>query len=140
MTHRLRALLSALVFLSASASAAPPTAYDEWWTPGFNARVRIEPCGDNLCGTIVWAWDENPQDIVDKQPLVGQRIIVGMRAEGPSRWNGGRIYNPEDGRSYQASLTLKSANNLLVEGCVMFFCKSQVWRRADRPSCPPVAR
>jgi hypothetical protein len=61
-----------------------------------------------------------------------------MRADGPMRWKGGRIYNPEDGRHYEASLTLKSANNLLVEGCVMFFCQSQVWRRADAARCPPV--
>ena len=35
----------------APASAAVSGA---WWTPGFNARVRVAPCGDALCGHIVW--------------------------------------------------------------------------------------
>lgn len=37
-----------LLALMASAAGATPTtrdAQDEWWTPGFNARVRIEACG-----------------------------------------------------------------------------------------------
>jgi uncharacterized protein (DUF2147 family) len=128
-----------LISLSARAADPPPPIFDEWWTPGFNARVRIERCADRLCGTIVWTWDEQPKNIADTEPLVGRRIIVDMRADGPARWKGGRIYNPEDGRHYDAALTLSSANNLLVEGCVAFFCRSQVWRRVDAARCPPAA-
>lgn len=125
-------------------AAADPgaTIFDEWWTPGFNARVRIDACPgqpERVCGTIVWVWDEQPADIVDREPLVGRRIVRAMRADAPARWSGGRIYNPEDGRDYEASLVLKSPNNLLVEGCVLFICRSQVWRRADNRRCPAVA-
>ena len=112
----------------------------DWWTPGFNARVRIEPCGDAVCGRIVWAWDESPKDIVDRSPLVGRKVIEGMRWEGASRWNGGRLYNPEDGRDYKGLLNLQSPTRLSVEGCVLFICKQQIWRRADMNRCPPVAR
>jgi uncharacterized protein (DUF2147 family) len=113
--------------------------YGEWWTPGFNARVRIEPCGDAVCGRIVWAWDENPKDIADKNPLVGQRIVDGMRQDGGDRWRGGRLYNPEDGRDYKGRLHMQSADRLFVEGCVLFICKQQIWRRADANRCPPVS-
>ncbi|HEU0203398.1 MAG TPA: DUF2147 domain-containing protein [Burkholderiaceae bacterium] len=70
---------------------------------------------------------------------VGRQIIAGMRAAGTARWEGGRIYDPEDGRHYDASITLKSPDNLLVEGCVLFVCKSQVWRqrRPDPCGAPP---
>lgn len=121
-------------------AAASPGVHGEWWTPGFNARVRLEACGDKLCGTIVWVWDEIPKDIAESRPLVGLPIIVDMRPDGAARWNAGRIYNPEDGRHYAGSITLRSTHNLLVEGCVLFICKSQVWRRADGQRCPPVAR
>jgi uncharacterized protein (DUF2147 family) len=131
-----------VLVLSAFAQSADgaPGIFDEWWTPGFNARVRLEPCAEHLCGTIVWVWNERPTDIADTRPLVGRRILVDMRAQGQGRWDSGRIYNPEDGRHYDASLTLAAPNNLVVEGCALFFCKSQVWRRADRAACPPVAR
>ena len=132
---------SALLSMSAAASGVDSqSVFGEWWTPGFNARVRLEPCSDKLCGTIVWVWDESPKDIAEPRPLVGLPIIVDMRPDGASRWSAGRIYNPEDGRNYAGSLTLKSAHNLLVEGCVLFICKSQVWRRVQEQRCPPVAR
>lgn len=134
--------IALLLALLATSAAADPRRelIGEWWAPGFNARVRIEPCGDDaVCGRIVWLWDEQPQDIADKSPLIGKPVIERMRAIAPARWAGGRLYNPEDGRDYTGSLTLASANRLLVDGCVLFICKSQVWRRADGQRCPPVA-
>jgi uncharacterized protein (DUF2147 family) len=105
------ALLSLAAVLAASPSHAQPAAQGgpatllgEWWTPGFNARVRIEPCGDAVCGHIVWAWDETPKDIADKRPLVGRKVIEGMRPDGGNRWHGGRLYNPEDGQGYKGML------------------------------------
>lgn len=123
--------------IGVQAQAAPELAGD-WWTPGFGARVRIEPCGDTICGRIVWVWDTEP-DIVDRTPLVGRKVIDGMRPVGSSRWSSGRLYNPEDGRHYQGSLHLRSAENLIVEGCVLLLCKKQVWRRADAAACLAIA-
>jgi uncharacterized protein (DUF2147 family) len=138
---------------------------DEWWTPGFAARVKLAACDDKLCGDIVWAWDDTPTGASDKRPLVGQRIIRGMVTEtaggasagtvtGPSviasvqgsaRSHGtyvryaGSIYNPEDGQTYKATMRLKTANTLLVEGCVLFICREQIWRRHDSLKSPPVS-
>ena len=56
----------------------------EWWTPGFNARVRIEACGDAVCGRIVWAGDEQPKDFVDKRSLIGTKVIDGMQQPLPA--------------------------------------------------------
>ena len=131
---------------------------DEWWTPGFSARVKLAPCvdkiadksgdkaDDKLCGNIVWAWDDTPTGAADKRPLVGQRIISGMKLEqgdkaqaGAGPVYRGSIYNPEDSQTYKATMRLKSPNNLLVEGCVLFICREQVWRRHDSLKSPPVA-
>lgn len=134
------ALYGTLLLATASAWAQPGSGLlGDWWTPGFGARVRIEPCGDAVCGRILWVWDESSSEIADKSPLVGRRVIDGMRADGPQRWNGGRMYNPEDGRDYKGHLHLQSPTRLSVEGCVLFICKQQVWRRADPERCPPVA-
>jgi uncharacterized protein (DUF2147 family) len=57
----------------------------------------------------------------------------------PDQWTGGRLYNPEDGRDYKGSLQLRSDSTLVVSGCALFICQTQVWRRADPTRCPPVA-
>lgn len=144
--------LRATLWLVLSASAVQAqTLQDEWWTPGFAARVKLAPCEGHtqekadgrLCGMILWAWDDTPSGASDKRPLVGQRIISGMR---PDKTSGdktsvyaGNIYNPEDGQTYKATMRLKGPNTLLVEGCVLFICREQVWRRFDSLRVPPVA-
>jgi uncharacterized protein (DUF2147 family) len=136
----MRALL-ALAVVATSAVADPGRdVLGDWWTPGFQARVRIEPCGDDgVCGRIVWLWDDKPQGIADKSPLIGKPVIERMRPTRPEHWAGGRLYNPEDGRDYKGSLQLRSPSTLVVDGCVLFVCRTQVWRRADVTRCPPTA-
>ena len=146
MRHRiaLAPLLAALLAVPTAqaqpaAAGTPAALLGEWWTPGFGARVRVEPCGDAaVCGRIVWAWDETPPDIADKSPLVGRKVIDAMRAADAGHWNSGRLYNPEDGRDYKGSLHLQSPTRLVVEGCALFICKKQVWRRVDEARCPPL--
>jgi len=136
---------AALLWLALACTAAPAAelgrdVQGEWWTPGFNARVRIEACGDGaVCGRIAWLWDDKPEGIADQTPLLGKRVIDQMRPSEPGRWIGGRLYNPEDGRNYKGSLQLRSDSTLVVSGCVLFVCQTQVWRRADPARCPPVA-
>jgi uncharacterized protein (DUF2147 family) len=112
----------------------------EWWTPGFNSRVKIGTCGESLCGVIVWLWEETPHDkIADKQPLVGRQLFVDLKATRPGAASG-RVYNPEDGHLYRANIELKAANTLELQGCFLFICTRQLWRRVDPTTCPPVAR
>jgi Delta7-sterol 5-desaturase len=132
-------ILATSALLAAPQVQAQAGATGEWWTPGFNARVRIEPCADALCGRIVWLWDEAPKGVADKAPLVGRLVIDRMRAAEAGFWRGGRLYNPEDGRDYKGSLQLQSPDRLVVDGCVLFICQTQVWRRAEPGRCPPVA-
>ena len=131
-------LCGLLLFAGARANATDQI-FGEWWTPGFNARVLIYECGNDACGKITWLWEETPQDIADKQPLIGRAIFSGLKWLAPNKWGDGRIYNPEDGRSYASNIALLTTNTLEVNGCVMLFCKRQVWRRFDSAQCPPVA-
>ncbi len=62
-----------------------------------------------------------------------------MKLSEPGQWNGGRLYNPEDGRDYKGSLQLRSDSTVVVSGCELFLCQTQVWRRADPGQRPPVA-
>jgi Delta7-sterol 5-desaturase len=98
----------------------------EWATQGFSARVRIAECAEGLCGRIVWLWDPA------HGALAGTEILRGFRRGANGEWTGGTIYNPEDGRTYSATLSIGSAGELRLRGCALsIFCQTQVWRRAS---------
>jgi Delta7-sterol 5-desaturase len=138
------AALAAALLLAAPAVAGEPASavHGDWLTEGARAIVRVAPCGERLCGRIVWLWqsrDETGQPMTDREnpdterrrrPLVGVDLLSGFRSTAPGQWSDGTIYNPEDGRSYKANLRLDSAEEMTVEGCVLFICKKQLWRRA----------
>ena len=131
----------------------------EWATQGYSARVRVAPCpGDTtaLCGEIVWLWNpldddgtqlrdsHNPKADLRQRPLIGLHILSSVRRDTTFktiRWVG-TIYDPESGRTYRATLTRSSDDILEVEGCVLFVCRSQTWRRAaslcPSPAAPQV--
>jgi uncharacterized protein (DUF2147 family) len=66
-------------------------------------------------------------------------VIDQMKLSEPGQWSGGRLYNPQDGRDDEGSLQRRSDSNLVVSGCLLFICLTQVWRRADLARCPLVA-
>jgi uncharacterized protein (DUF2147 family) len=43
------------------------------------------------------------------------QILVGLKPDGANKWSG-QIYNPEDGKTYGASVTMPNANTLKVRG------------------------
>ena len=116
----------------------------DWLTASNDAHVRIAPCAetpDRLCGTIVWLAApktdagevkvdrNNPDPNLQTRPIIGTRILSGMQADGPNAWDGGTIYDPSVGKSYRSNMKLGAPGQLLVEGCILLFCRQQVWRR-----------
>ena len=129
--------------------AADPARADEspagrWATPGVAAIVELAPCNDTsgLCGTIRWLWeanDEKGRPRLDTQnadatlrarPLIGLSILSGLAPAAGGSW-AGRIYNPEDGQTYRATLRRVGNDTLVIEGCVLFICQKQIWRSAS---------
>jgi uncharacterized protein (DUF2147 family) len=63
------------------------------------------------------------------RPLVGVPIPTGLRPQGANKWSGGQIYNPEDGKTYDANVSLEGANILKVQGCMLIECRTKTWTR-----------
>jgi uncharacterized protein (DUF2147 family) len=91
---------------------------------------------------VRWLWDavddkgrprldvQNTDASVRSRPLIGLPILSGLTPAAGGGWSG-RIYNPEDGKTYNATVRRTGADTLLVEGCVLFICQKQVWRKAS---------
>ena len=138
-----RGVTAAVSLLSTihAVNAADPTG--TWLTEGGKSRVRISDCGGALCGSIAWLrepnangrpkLDENNPDPGSRtRPLVGTRIVLEMKPSGGDKWQG-RVYNPEDGKTYTGYITMQGANALKLEGCALggLVCKGQNWTRAN---------
>ncbi len=135
----LAALLSGLTLVSAQ--AAEPTG--TWLTQKRDARIRVAHCGMALCGTIIWIKDKvdpktgkPPVDVDNPNPHLRHRRIVGLRIfammpDGHGRWTG-RIYNSDDGQTYDAKLIPQDAHRLEVKGCVGLICGSETWRKIGK--------
>ena len=113
--------------------AASPGLAGDWVNADRSAVIRIAPCGGRLCGRIVRVLARgapttdarNPDRALRSRPLVGLAVLSGFSASGA----GGRAYNPQNGRSYRATLRLNADGTLRVTGCVMVICRSQTWTR-----------
>jgi uncharacterized protein (DUF2147 family) len=101
----------------AAAPVQPATTPLGVWNTEKNAgMVRIEQCGQNLCGYAV------PN---------GEKILVNMKPSG-TKWTG-RIHDPDSGKVYDSSIAMKGPNTLRVQGCVFggIFCGGQTWNRVS---------
>lgn len=136
------AALVALALSTSGARAAMP-ALGTWLSADGGTKVRISDCGGKLCGKVVWLSDPTGADGKPKtdrfnedpskrsRPLLGVPVVQGMAPSGENKWSG-KIYNADDGKTYDAHVTVIDANAMNVQGCVLsILCKSQKWTRAD---------
>ena len=134
----------AAAVLAASALAAPALAGDPtglWQTPTNGGQVRIERCGNALCGTLVTSAhiraDPNIRDARNKDASQRDRTLRGLRmlsgfTGGPTEWRNGSVYNPEDGGTYRGTITMTNDNTLRLRGCIVApLCKTQTWTRVQ---------
>ena len=108
------------------------------------ARVRLEKCGsalDRLCGYVVWLKVplndknepridfRNPDPKKQSRPSLGHQLILGLKPNADARYEG-KIYNSEDGKSYDVTIWTDTPGELTVRGCLIaFLCKSQTWSK-----------
>jgi uncharacterized protein (DUF2147 family) len=121
-----------------------------WLVEARDAVIDIQPCGERLCGTVVWLKEprpngrvrldeKNPDAAQRTRPVCGLRLLYDFKASDANEWNDGHIYSADEGETYSAKMALLDANTLKVRGFVgiSLFGKSQVWTRAapDTPRC-----
>lgn len=133
--------LAAAIALSlswaADASASP--FHGLWNTPVEGGVVRLEACGQDVCGYVVNSplLQNNPdqRDVRNDNAERRDRRIMGLnilraRALSERRLGDGWVYNPEDGKTYRGSIEMQRDGTLRLTGCVVWpLCQTQTWRR-----------
>ena len=128
----------------ALAQNGPQDPTGEWRVADGKAHIRVVDCGEALWGIVSWEARpgrdvHNPAPALRSRPTLGMPVLLHMHPAGRrGRWEG-QIYNAEDGQTYDASIALRSAGTLHVEGCALgFLCGGENWSRAPQPA-PRVA-
>lgn len=137
-------ILAAALALSsgALAFAAPASAQDVtglWQTQTNGGQVEISRCGNSLCGKLVSSdhikSDPTVKDTKNKDASLRNRPLKNMQmlydfTGGPTKWTGGKVYNAADGGTYSGTITLLSASELKLKGCIVApLCKTEKWTR-----------
>jgi uncharacterized protein (DUF2147 family) len=109
---------------TAPAASTPPSANSPvgvWLTEEKEGKVRIEPCGPNICG----------YSVDKKSNENGEQVLINMKP-GKDKWSG-RIFDPNSGSTYDSTIALKGTDSLRVQGCAFggMFCGGQTWTRVN---------
>lgn len=93
-----------------------------WLTEEKEGKVRIEQCGNNLCG----------YSVDSKSNQNGEQVLINMKPGKDQKWSG-RILDPNSGSTYDSTIALKGTDRLRVQGCAFggMFCGGQTWTRVN---------
>jgi uncharacterized protein (DUF2147 family) len=121
-----------------------------WLTEGKEAQVEIFSCGDKYCGKIIWMDEPNytaedkegkpgerKLDLLNPDPALRHQTILGIKFmrnfayAGDNNWTDGRVYDPESGHTYKATMSLGTPNQLHLRGYIIIplFGRTSTWTR-----------
>jgi uncharacterized protein (DUF2147 family) len=124
-----------------------------WTTKGGDSEVKIHRDGGKFFGEIIslkepnWPADDvggmagkpkndrnNPDQTLRNRPVVGIRLMENFIYEGRNKWDGGRIYDPDCGKTYKCKMALVDTNQLEVHGYVgiSLLGRTEVWTRQGK--------
>ena len=130
----MKKVLLSLVFALAAMTGWAQGIMGKWVTEAGDARVEIYQQGDMVNGKIVWLQQgpetkdkHNPDDKLKTRKLMGVNILSGL-SKSKDKWEGGKIYNPKNGKTYKCSIWL-DGSKLKVSGYLGVFYETQTWKR-----------
>lgn len=123
-------ILSVVFAVVASVAAADPVE-GVWKTEvddGKYAHIKMEACGDAICGTIMKSFDANGEY---KSPNQGKLLVRKMKPKGGGKYEG-EVWRPSNDKIYFGKIDL-NGDSLKLAGCVAggLICSKQTWQRIN---------
>ncbi len=144
-----RVLLVTLLFLFASAGIAQKaeSIVGIWWNDEKTSKIEVKEVNGTFIGTVIYI---NPEKYVNGEPekdynnpdpklrsisRLGLQILSGLKFNAKDKeWQGGRIYDPDNGKTYDCFAWFdKDPNTLSIKGYVVgirWLGRSTTWTRA----------
>ncbi|MDP7416495.1 MAG: DUF2147 domain-containing protein [Desulfobacterales bacterium] len=114
----------------------------EWYTAEGKSLVKIYKCNDLYCGKIIWLKEPKYDDGTDKidknnpdeskktRKIIGLDIVYGFKHKDKNRWTHGKIYDPNNGKTYSCKIKLVD-NELKLRGYIgiSLIGRTTVWTK-----------
>ena len=124
-----------------------PAAADEndivgtWLTGDGDGWVDVVRTGTGISGVVAGTPNDdpdrsrfdvkNPDPALQERELLGLELFSGFRFDGEDRWINGRIYDPNNGKTYRCIITVLDDNKLKVRGYIgiPMLGRTEIWTR-----------
>jgi uncharacterized protein (DUF2147 family) len=134
---------AALLFCSACLKAQDLT-IGSWYNAEKTAIIKFYVESEKIFGKIIWLkepqtngknkTDENNSDkTLRTRPIMGLVFLKNFKKDGASKWAGGTIYDPNNGKTYSCKITMEGDSKLNIRGYVglSMFGRTSVFTRAS---------
>lgn len=127
--------LSAILLAFPAPQQTSHTSIEGFWkNPIGSAIISIMPCGNTVCGKVVWASQRGQREVTrTTSHVVGTTVLTDVKP-GKNGWSG-KLFIPDDNIHVSARLQLLGERKLKLTGCGVFglICRTQIWTRTDQP-------
>jgi uncharacterized protein (DUF2147 family) len=115
-----------------------------WITGSGKAKINITKYGEEkFGGKIIWLLNpndasgkakldtKNPDKVKKANTIMGLNNLLGFTYSGKKTYEGGTIYDPENGKTYKCVMTLENDNILKVRGYIgiTLIGRTDTWTR-----------
>lgn len=116
-----------------------------WLNEEKDGKIEIYKKGDKFFGKLIWLKDpenedgtprldkNNPDDDLQSRPLQNLEILSNFVYDNDGEWEDGKIYDPNNGKTYSCYMKFESENVLKIKGYigVKWIGRTTFWNRAD---------
>lgn len=117
-----------------------------WWNNEKSAKIEIyrAAADKKFYGKIVWLKEpnkdgkpkvdeKNPNAKKRNTPLMGYPVLKGFVVDDEDTYDGGTIYDPKNGKTYDCKITYRNQNELGIRGYVgvSMLGRTTTWTRAE---------
>ena len=135
MTVSRRLLIMAILVLMSSITYSQDGSeaiVGHWYNTEKDAKIEIYKCESKFCGKVVWLEEpnddmgqakrdaNNPELGLQSETILGLNLLTDFDYSGKNEWEGGKIYDPKNGKTYSCIIKLKENGDLEVRGFVGF--------------------
>lgn len=97
----------------------------QWARGDGNARVKIAPCGGDVCATNTWIKPGTPKE------KTGDKLVMSIKPSADGEYSG-TAFDPQRDLTYKLTVSVKG-NTMTTKGCVLagIVCKGVSWSRIN---------
>lgn len=108
------------------AAVAEAADIDGQWSRGDgNAKIRIAPCGADICAVNTWIKPGTPSE------KAGDRLVMTIKRDSDDMYSG-TAFDPQRNLTYRITLSVKG-NEMTTRGCIVagLICRGVHWARLN---------